>query len=71
MAEWKGGSTSFVHYELGFILNGLTTIVWEGDKFPPLGMHDTLYRIVKAIRVAYPDAQVEGFHLCNGRSYSY
>jgi len=58
-------------YQLGIILNGVTTIVWEGDVFPPFGMHDTVFRSVKAIQAAFPDAQVEWFHLCNGKHYSY
>jgi hypothetical protein len=68
MDRWMGFNE---HYKLGFTLNGVTTIVWEGDNFPPFGVHDALYRVVKAIQAAYPDAQVEPFHLCNGTSYSY
>jgi hypothetical protein len=58
-------------YQLGIILNGQATSLWTGDHFPPLGLHTMLGRVVSAIRAAYPDASVESFNLCDGKTYSY
>ena len=58
-------------YQLGIIINGKRTLLWEQINFPPFGTHDMLAATVKAIQAAFPEAQVTSFQLHNGQSYSH
>jgi len=60
-----------MRYQLGIIVDGRRVVAWQGNDFPPFGMHDTLSSIAKFIREICPEKRVEFFHECDGKSYGY